>query len=81
MLKNVTKHEEGWYTCAGMNTLGITFSKAYLEVIASNKNHDENDIENFSVGPEKRETTEASRNIIDEIGNYTQFIADDIVQH
>ncbi|XP_076651117.1 fibroblast growth factor receptor homolog 1 [Halictus rubicundus] len=33
MLYNVTEKDEGWYTCIAQNTLGETFSSAYLRVV------------------------------------------------
>lgn len=32
-LYNVTEKDEGWYTCIAQNTLGETFSSAYLRVV------------------------------------------------
>lgn len=32
-LINVTEKDEGWYTCIAQNTLGETFSSAYLRVV------------------------------------------------
>ncbi|XP_071565414.1 fibroblast growth factor receptor homolog 1 isoform X3 [Temnothorax nylanderi] len=32
-LYNVTEKDEGWYTCIAQNTLGETFSNAYLRVV------------------------------------------------
>ncbi|XP_011300094.1 fibroblast growth factor receptor homolog 1 isoform X2 [Fopius arisanus] len=34
-LYNVTEKDEGWYTCIAQNTLGETFSNAYLSVVES----------------------------------------------
>ncbi|XP_043460823.1 fibroblast growth factor receptor homolog 1-like isoform X2 [Leptopilina heterotoma] len=34
-LINVTEKDEGWYTCIAQNTLGETFSSAYLRVVDS----------------------------------------------
>ncbi|KAH0557914.1 hypothetical protein KQX54_012811 [Cotesia glomerata] len=34
-LVNVTEKDEGWYTCIAQNTLGETFSSAYLSVVES----------------------------------------------
>ncbi|KAK0096930.1 hypothetical protein PV326_003858 [Microctonus aethiopoides] len=34
-LYNVTEKDEGWYTCIAQNTLGETFSSAYLSVVES----------------------------------------------
>jgi len=34
-LYNVTEKDEGWYTCIAQNTLGETFSSAYLRVVES----------------------------------------------
>ncbi|XP_072767727.1 fibroblast growth factor receptor homolog 1 isoform X2 [Anoplolepis gracilipes] len=34
-LYNVTEKDEGWYTCIAQNTLGETFSSAYLRVVKS----------------------------------------------
>ncbi|KAL6263768.1 hypothetical protein P5V15_003852 [Pogonomyrmex californicus] len=34
-LYNVTEKDEGWYTCIAQNTLGETFSSAYLNVVES----------------------------------------------
>lgn len=34
-LINVTEKDEGWYTCIAQNTLGETFSSAYLRVVES----------------------------------------------
>ncbi|XP_043269981.1 fibroblast growth factor receptor homolog 1-like isoform X2 [Venturia canescens] len=34
-LYNVTEKDEGWYTCVAANTLGETFSSAYLAVVES----------------------------------------------
>ena len=34
-LHNVTEKDEGWYTCIAQNTLGETFSSAYLAVVES----------------------------------------------
>ncbi|XP_043248037.1 fibroblast growth factor receptor homolog 1-like isoform X2 [Colletes gigas] len=34
-LYNVTERDEGWYTCIAQNTLGETFSSAYLRVVES----------------------------------------------
>ncbi|KAB7506291.1 Fibroblast growth factor receptor 3 [Armadillidium nasatum] len=32
-LNNITKEDEGWYTCVAANSLGISYSTAYLEVV------------------------------------------------
>ncbi|XP_078053623.1 fibroblast growth factor receptor homolog 1 [Augochlora pura] len=38
-LYNVTEKDEGWYTCIAQNTLGETFSSAYLRVVESLEDH------------------------------------------
>ncbi|XP_043682538.1 fibroblast growth factor receptor homolog 1-like isoform X2 [Vespula pensylvanica] len=38
-LYNVTEKDEGWYTCIAQNTLGETFSSAYLRVVETLEEH------------------------------------------
>lgn len=38
-LYNVTEKDEGWYTCIAQNTLGETFSTAYLRVVETLEDH------------------------------------------
>lgn len=32
-LHNVTENDEGWYTCIAANSLGTSYSTAYLKVV------------------------------------------------
>ena len=33
VIENVTEEDSGWYTCIAANSIGSTFSTAYLNVI------------------------------------------------